>query len=227
MKRKRRSADPENPRRQWPGSARATQFGCLLAILRAERQLERRSLAQRAGVSYQTLASIEQGVRWPTDNALGALAVGLDLKLDDLVQIRDRLANESAAQTEGGMGDWLEQTARFLGRSTKRADEQSRDARSDLEWIGPGGVIVHVQVYTTRDRTLGVLTRVAPYEPSPRMHEDTRSLFPGAASARIASISRLLEGLPEDNLARAEDYIRLLSHAHSTEVPKRSRTTHN
>jgi transcriptional regulator with XRE-family HTH domain/CheY-like chemotaxis protein len=59
-------------------------LGRAIKVLRAGRDLSRRDLAERAGLSYSYLAEIENGAKSPSSRALDALASGLGLSVGDL-----------------------------------------------------------------------------------------------------------------------------------------------
>jgi transcriptional regulator with XRE-family HTH domain len=56
-----------------------------MRVLRAERGLERKDLALRAGISYQYLSEIESGKKRPSSNALLAIARAFELRPHELL----------------------------------------------------------------------------------------------------------------------------------------------
>lgn len=83
----------DNPRRR-PGYEAA--LGRALKVLRTEQGLERRELAERAGISYSYLAEIENGNKPPSSKVLMALA--------DVLEVRPAQLHAAADSLREGMG---------------------------------------------------------------------------------------------------------------------------
>ena len=73
-------------------------LGRAIRVLRTGRDVGRRELAARAGLSYSYLAEIENGAKSPSTKALAALAAALELPVHDLV------AAAEAWRTPAGSG---------------------------------------------------------------------------------------------------------------------------
>jgi transcriptional regulator with XRE-family HTH domain len=144
--------DMAKARQEWPGSERAARFAALLAVLRAERDTTRKDLSDAApGVSYQTLSSIEQGVRWPTDASLTNLARALGLDMGALIETRDNLAVGDEATSEQEVVDWLTQVGHTLDRTVEAEPRDDVGFRSDLRWRSSSSRDVYVTVVKTPD----------------------------------------------------------------------------
>ncbi len=83
----------------------AAALGLSIKVLRTDRGIERKDLADRAGLSYSHLASIETGQKQPSQTALVAIAEALGLRSHELLasveERRDR------TQRSGGDPWWL------------------------------------------------------------------------------------------------------------------------
>jgi transcriptional regulator with XRE-family HTH domain len=68
----------------------ATVFGARLKELREQRGETQRSLAEAAGFSYPYIAEMESGRKVPSLTTLLRLAIALDCKIVELVEVFDR-----------------------------------------------------------------------------------------------------------------------------------------
>jgi transcriptional regulator with XRE-family HTH domain len=76
-------------------------LGRAIRVLRAERGLERKDLALRAGTSYPYLSEIEAGKKRPSAHTLLALAQALDVRPHELIALAESLAlREQPASVE-------------------------------------------------------------------------------------------------------------------------------
>src|SRR6266511_3101113 len=84
-----------------PGSSDRAFFEALgraIKVLRAERGLERKELAEASGVSYPYLSEIENGKKRPSSNALLALAEALGIAPSDMLAMaEERMGSPSAS----------------------------------------------------------------------------------------------------------------------------------
>jgi transcriptional regulator with XRE-family HTH domain len=71
------------------------QLGIAVRALRTERGLSIEALAESAGMHWTYLSGIERGIRNPSWDKLGQLAVALDVELGELI----RLAEEAPLST--------------------------------------------------------------------------------------------------------------------------------
>jgi transcriptional regulator with XRE-family HTH domain len=170
-------------------------------VLRSEQGLERRALAESAGVSYQTLASIEQGVRWPTDNALSSLASALGLPLSSLVTLRDDLALRPLATSETAMRKWLVQAASRLGRTTSASEKATA-----LTWESESAQVL-VEVLKRPDGSFGVLTRVHPHLVQRSTQTEPQIEAASDPRGEITSILSSLELLSPEQLHLVRQFI--------------------
>ena len=60
-------------------------LGRTIQVLRTDQGLERKDLAERAGISYSYLAAIENGKKPPSSNVLFAIAAALGLRSHELL----------------------------------------------------------------------------------------------------------------------------------------------
>ena len=66
-------------------------------LLRVERDLERRDLAERAGIAYSYLSEIETGKKRPSSKSLLAIAQALGVRTHELIALAETLAQRQAA----------------------------------------------------------------------------------------------------------------------------------
>jgi transcriptional regulator with XRE-family HTH domain len=64
----------------------AGALGLTIKVLRTDRGLERKALADRAGISYSHLASIEAGQKQPSPQVLTAIAEALGIASHELLE---------------------------------------------------------------------------------------------------------------------------------------------
>ncbi|MBI5158090.1 MAG: helix-turn-helix transcriptional regulator [Acidimicrobiia bacterium] len=64
----------------------ATALGHTIKVLRTDRGVERKDLADKAGLSYSHLAAIEAGQKQPSPQALVAIAEALGLRSHELLE---------------------------------------------------------------------------------------------------------------------------------------------
>ncbi len=79
----------------------AIKLGNRLKVARAERNLSQEQLAMLAGVTRQTISSIETGQYCPTTRLALVLAQKLGKRVEDLFYLED---NQNAQQTNGRSG---------------------------------------------------------------------------------------------------------------------------
>jgi transcriptional regulator with XRE-family HTH domain len=68
----------------------AVALGLTIKVLRTDRSLERKELAERAGISYSHLAAIEAGQKQPSPTVLTALAAALGIASHELLESVDQ-----------------------------------------------------------------------------------------------------------------------------------------
>ena len=78
----------EDPREEAP---QAEALGRAIKVYRAARDLSRKELAERSGLSYSYLAEIENGAKFPSTKALHLIARALDLSPAELLQATETL----------------------------------------------------------------------------------------------------------------------------------------
>jgi transcriptional regulator with XRE-family HTH domain len=75
----------ENDEQRYPpGFAEA--LGRAIKVLRTDLGVERRDLAERAGISYSYLTEIENGNKPPSSSVLGPIATALGLRMSQLIE---------------------------------------------------------------------------------------------------------------------------------------------
>ena len=89
----RRSAGSEESRYP-PGFAQA--LGRTIKVLRTDLGIERRDLAERAGISYSYITEIENGNKPPSSSVLNPIASALGLRMSQLIE-----AAEGRMDTQG------------------------------------------------------------------------------------------------------------------------------
>ncbi len=71
----------------------ADELGRTIRLLRIDRRIDRRDLAEQAGISYSYLSAIENGSKAPSARLLYSLARALGMRDDELLAtVRERLA---------------------------------------------------------------------------------------------------------------------------------------
>ena len=68
-------------------------------LLRVERDLERRDLAERAGLAYSYLSEIETGKKRPSSKSLLAIAQALGVRTHELIALAETLAQRATSWT--------------------------------------------------------------------------------------------------------------------------------
>jgi transcriptional regulator with XRE-family HTH domain len=90
----------ESLTREQSGPAFDRALARAVRLLRTERGLERRELAERAGLSYTYLSEIETGKKRPAAQRLLAIAQALDLRPHELMALAETMIAEEAAAEE-------------------------------------------------------------------------------------------------------------------------------
>lgn len=76
------------------------ELGRTIRLLRIDRDVERRDLAEQAGISYSYLSAIENGTKAPSARLLYTLAAALGVRDDELLAMaRERTATRPAGLT--------------------------------------------------------------------------------------------------------------------------------
>lgn len=76
----------------------AAELGRSVRLLRIDRDIERRDLAEQVGISYSYLSAIENGGKSPSARLLYSLATALGVRDDELLTMaRERMATRPAA----------------------------------------------------------------------------------------------------------------------------------
>ena len=84
---------PDHPGRRQPNYYEA--LGRAIKVVRTEQGVERRELAEKAGISYSYLAEIENGNKTPTSDVLLAIAQALGLRPSELHAAADSLPDRT------------------------------------------------------------------------------------------------------------------------------------
>jgi transcriptional regulator with XRE-family HTH domain len=79
-------------------------FGRALKVLRAERGLERKELAETAGLSYPYVSEIETGKKRPSSRAVLALAEALGVPAHHLWEMADALQTQTIVEPVSAPG---------------------------------------------------------------------------------------------------------------------------
>ena len=107
---------PQKPSRNRPRYSAA--LGRAIKLLRTEQGVERKELADRAGISYSYLSEIENGNKPPSSSVLVVLAEALGLRphqihsaADNLTERRDGQTTLLAAQQSAPEADFSERVS--------------------------------------------------------------------------------------------------------------------
>ena len=92
---------PENPRRRRPIYNEA--LGRAIKVVRTEQGVERRELAENAGISYSYLAEIENGNKPPSSQVLMAISEALGLRPSELHAAADSLPDRTMGETRSSL----------------------------------------------------------------------------------------------------------------------------
>jgi transcriptional regulator with XRE-family HTH domain len=101
-----------------PGFAEA--LGRTIKVIRTDLGIERRDLAQRAGISYSYITEIENGNKPPSSSVLGPIAAVLNLRMSQIIE-----ATEARMESQGAEASWPvpQYESAGLQRSDSPADE--------------------------------------------------------------------------------------------------------
>jgi transcriptional regulator with XRE-family HTH domain len=78
--------DEERRPQSWAQDPRfVPSIGRTIKVLRTDRGLDRRELAEEVGISYSYLTEIENGNKPPSSTVLAAIAAALDVQLHELI----------------------------------------------------------------------------------------------------------------------------------------------
>lgn len=92
----RRSASSEESRYP-PGFAES--LGRTIKVFRTDLGIERRDLAERAGISYSYITEIENGNKPPSSSVLGPIATALGLRMSQLIEAAEGRMESQGAET--------------------------------------------------------------------------------------------------------------------------------
>lgn len=107
---------PESEEPQYTRSF-AQALGRTIKVIRTDRGIERRELAERAGISYSYLTEIENGNKPPSPTVLEPLAGALGLRMFELIEAAEGRMDlqspaPSAAAAEERSGDMVRHDSR-------------------------------------------------------------------------------------------------------------------
>ncbi len=81
-------------------------LGRTIKVIRTDLGIDRRTLAQEAGISYSYLTEIENGNKPPSSSVLGPIASALGMRLSQLIQAaEDRVETAELAQERSTLQD--------------------------------------------------------------------------------------------------------------------------
>lgn len=106
----------------------ATALGHTIKVLRTDRGVERKDLADKAGLSYSHLAAIEAGQKQPSPQALVAIAEALGIRSHELLESVEMRRERS--DRRGGDPWWLTGDA-AIQPAAMAAPRSARYARSN------------------------------------------------------------------------------------------------
>jgi transcriptional regulator with XRE-family HTH domain len=89
------SVYPGSVVRQKSGGGSFSAIGRAIRLIRTERGVNRKELAERSGLSYPYLSEIEAGKKNPSSNAISAIADALGVPAHRLVQVAETTSSDS------------------------------------------------------------------------------------------------------------------------------------
>jgi len=90
--------DEDREQRYPPGFAQA--LGRTIKVMRTEQGIERRELAERAGISYSYITEIENGNKPPSSAKLGPIASALGVRMSELIQAAEERVDSATREEE-------------------------------------------------------------------------------------------------------------------------------
>jgi transcriptional regulator with XRE-family HTH domain len=113
----------------------AEGLGRAIRVLRTGRDLGRRELAERAGLSYSFLAEIENGAKSPSSKALALIAAALGMAVHELVAAAEAWRTPAKAPTTSPAETWRTPTAQTWRKPTAglALHEQGRYPAREVE----------------------------------------------------------------------------------------------
>src|SRR5262245_24013697 len=152
-------------------------LGRVIRVYRAARDLGRRDLAERAGVSYSYLAEIEKGAKYPSTKALYAIAEALGMSPSELLAAAEAMEGTEVAPSESPADPDGEPADSSLAIRSARSPGEGARARQ-RRWFHSG-----------------LMSRGKPAQQDPRLHPDWDS----SIERTLAELRALLRDmLPED-----------------------------
>ena len=122
-----RRSDDEGSRYP-PGFAEA--LGRTIKVIRTDQGIERRDLAERAGISYSYITEIENGNKPPSSSVLGPIAAALGLRMSQLIESAEvRMETQG---TEWNLGSLAEESNLFA-----RSDSPARSPFGEFSSMRP------------------------------------------------------------------------------------------
>jgi len=82
-------------------------LGRTIQVLRTDQGLERKELAERAGISYSYLAAIETGKKPPSSKVLFAIAAALGLRTHELMASAETRQERHTSLRSESRGSWF------------------------------------------------------------------------------------------------------------------------
>jgi transcriptional regulator with XRE-family HTH domain len=160
-------------------------LGRTIQVLRTDQSLDRKDLADRAGISYSYLAAIENGKKPPSSKVLFSIAGALGLLSHELlasVETRVRRQHQSVAAGTHRFADPSPRQAWFHASPTPLAEPAG--SRPDPGWARSAG-------FSPASRTAGQASTAVPYSAAgflmelerlnPQLSDEDRDLVLGLA----------------------------------------------
>jgi transcriptional regulator with XRE-family HTH domain len=173
-------------------------LGRTIKVLRTDLGIDRRTLAQEAGISYSYLTEIENGNKPPSSSVLGPIASALGMRLSQLIQAaEDRVETAELAQERS--------------TSQKRTLRERSPAHDSLSAAGPAAA----RRETEAEESLPVLDRFElELRAAPSRQYAMRPSFRGQKRnlrSALMELEALLPSLSPEDLERLLDFARRLS----------------
>lgn len=133
----RRTGSESDEQRYPPGFAEA--LGRTIKVLRTDRGLERRELAEQVGISYSYLTEIENGNKPPSSSVLSPIAAAFGLRMSQLIEAAEvRMDTLAPPESKLSLADVAEreiQPARYYAMmpALRGPEREMRAALAELE----------------------------------------------------------------------------------------------
>jgi transcriptional regulator with XRE-family HTH domain len=183
----------------------AQALGRTIKVIRTDLGIDRRTLAQEAGISYSYLTEIENGNKPPSSSVLGPIASALRLRMSQLIQAaEDRVGSVELEQERAA----LQERSALYERSALQKQSALRDAQMPLSSPASQPAPSPEESPPILDR-FELQLRAAPprnYAMRPSFRGPNRNL-----RAALMELEALLPSLSPEDVERLLDFARRLA----------------